>query len=108
MDEQKYLIARRNHQNAVAHLAAMQNKQRKVLKQVKAYTDHLRQQDEKLQRINEGLAAAVEKLRLAKEVYGPLRQEWKRNNPKNKENHNEHSQKQITATQERIENQNPV
>jgi len=60
----------------------MQNKQRKCLKQVKAYTDHLRQQDEKLQRINEGLAAAVHKLRKAKEVYGPLRHEWKQLNPK--------------------------
>jgi hypothetical protein len=92
MDEQKYLIARRNHQNAVAHLQAMQNKQRKVLKQVKAYSDHLRQQDEKLQRINEGLALAVEKLRKAKEIYGPLRREWKRLNPK-KENEREQANK---------------
>jgi hypothetical protein len=82
VDEEKYLIAKRNHSNAVAHLQAMQNKQRKCLKQVKAYTDQLRQQDEKLQRINDGLALAVEKLRKAKEVYGPLRQEWKLANPK--------------------------
>jgi hypothetical protein len=85
MDEQRYLLARRNHQNAVAHLEAMQNKQRKCQKQVKAYTVHLQQQEEKLQRINEGLAAAVGKLRRAKEVYGPLRAEWKAQNPKNGE-----------------------
>jgi hypothetical protein len=82
MDENKYLIAKRNHQNAVAHLQALQNKQRKTLKQVKAYTVHLHQQEEKLQRINESLASAVEKLRLAKAVYGPLRAEWKLLNPK--------------------------
>ncbi|MGB8801878.1 MAG: hypothetical protein WCC97_14430 [Candidatus Acidiferrales bacterium] len=88
MDENKYLIAKRNHQNAVAHLQATQNKQRKCLKQVKAYTLFLQQQEEKLQRINESLALAVEKLRLAKETYGPLRAEWKLLNPK-KERGNE-------------------
>ncbi len=88
MDEQKYLIARRNHQNAVAHLQAMQNKQRRVLKQVKAVSIALDQQQGKLQRINADLERAVEKLRLAKAVYGPLRQEWKRLNPK-QEQHDE-------------------
>jgi hypothetical protein len=82
MDEQKYLAARRNYHNAHSHHEALQNKQRKCQKQVKAYTVHLQQQEEKLQRINEGLAVAVEKLRRAKEVYGPLRQEWKLLNPK--------------------------
>ena len=82
MDYEKYLIAKRNHHNAVSHLQSLQNKQRKALKQVKAYTVHLGQQESKLQRINEQLAAAEEKLRLAKEIYGPLRQEWKLLNPK--------------------------
>lgn len=81
MDYGKYLIAKRDHHNAVSHLQSLQNKQRKALKQVNAYTVHLHQQESKLQRINEQLAAAEEKLRLAKEIYGPLRQEWKRLNP---------------------------
>ena len=77
MDEQKYLVARRNHRNAVAHLEALKNKQRKCEKQVKAMSVLLEQQQEKLQRINQSLALAGEKLRIAKEVYGPLRMEWK-------------------------------
>jgi hypothetical protein len=82
MDEQKYLIARRNYHNAHSHLESLQNKQRKSLKQINRYRTELGQQESKLQTINEQLLLAAEKLRLAKEAYGPLKQEWKRENPK--------------------------
>ncbi|HTV59159.1 MAG TPA: hypothetical protein VMJ93_09835 [Verrucomicrobiae bacterium] len=96
MDEQKYLVARRNHRNAVAHLEALKTKQRKCERQVKAMSVLLEQQQDKLQRINEGLALAVAKLRFAKEVYGPLRMEWKKANPK-QERHDEKEARRSTT-----------
>jgi predicted nucleic acid-binding Zn-ribbon protein len=82
MDDQKYLIAKRNYHNAQSHLESLREKQRKSTKRINHLHTELEQQQSKLQTIDEKLVRAVEKLRLAKEGYGPLRQEWKRLNPK--------------------------
>jgi predicted nucleic acid-binding Zn-ribbon protein len=82
MDDHKYLIAKRDYHNAQSHLESLREKQRKSSKRINHLNTELEQQQSKLQTIDERLVLAVEKLRLAKEVYGPLRQEWKRLNPK--------------------------
>jgi hypothetical protein len=93
MDEQKYLAAKRTYHNAHSHHESLIAKQRKALKQINRYRTEMGQQESKLQAINERLVSAVEKLRLAKEVYGPLRAEHKLLNPKN-----EAARKGVAAT----------
>jgi septal ring factor EnvC (AmiA/AmiB activator) len=77
MDEYKYLSARRNYHNAQSHLESLREKQRRSQKRIKHLNIELDQQQSKLQTIDEKLVQAVETLARAKEVYGPLRQQWK-------------------------------
>jgi len=82
MDEQKYLRAQRNYLNAHSRHESLREKQRRSQKQVHRLEVELGQQQSKLQSINENLVLAIEKLKQAKVVYGPLREEWKQLHPK--------------------------
>ena len=82
MDEEKYLTAKRAYQNARLHLESLREKQKKSAKRINHLNTELGQQQSKLQTIDEKLVRAAEKLRLAKEVYGPLRQQFKELHPK--------------------------
>jgi len=82
MNEEQYLIAKRNYHNAHGHAESLREKQRKSMSRINHLNTELEQQKSKLQAINEKLVSATEQLRRAKEIYGPLRQEWKRLNPK--------------------------
>src|ERR1700733_12920125 len=98
MDEQTYRRAQRNYLNAHQHHESLRLKQRRSQKQVNRLETELGQQQSKLQKLNEDLVLAVEKLRLAKVVYGPLREQWKKSHPKEK--HDE-SQPQETHSPDR-------
>jgi DNA-binding transcriptional regulator GbsR (MarR family) len=88
--ERAYLKAKRNYQQVHRHHEALRVKIHKTSKLVNSLTAELNNQSSKLQRMNEDMARTIERLRQAKEVYGPLRQKRKELNPK--ENQNERLQ----------------
>jgi predicted nucleic acid-binding Zn-ribbon protein len=89
MDDQKYLIAKRDYHNAHLHLESLREKQRKSTKRINHLNAELEQQQSKLQTIDERLERAVEKFRLAKEIYGPLKAQWKESHPKEPRSENQ-------------------
>jgi DNA-binding transcriptional regulator GbsR (MarR family) len=75
--ERTYLKAKRDYYQIHRHHEALRVKIHKTSKLVNALTAELNNQSSKLQRMNEDMARTIERLRKAKEVYGPLRQQWK-------------------------------
>jgi hypothetical protein len=76
--ERAYLKAKQAYHRIHRHHEALRVKIHKTSKLVNSLTAELNNQSSKLQRMNEDMALTIERLRQAKEVYGPLRQARKR------------------------------
>ena len=77
-EERVYREAKQEYHAVHGHHEALRMKIAKQKRLVNKLTAELNNQSAKLQRMNEYMARTTERLRLAKEVYGPLRQERKR------------------------------
>jgi uncharacterized protein involved in exopolysaccharide biosynthesis len=80
--EKEYSAVKSRYHNAQKHLASMETKYRQQLKKVDSLRRQLEAEEPILQHRVEKYESAKEHLNQCREVYRPLKQQWKLLNPK--------------------------
>jgi peptidoglycan hydrolase CwlO-like protein len=79
---QEYGEASTQVHNAQQRLDSREHRQRKLAKQIQVRQTELQDMELAMERLLPKIEQAKEQLRTAKEIYRPLRQQWKLLNPK--------------------------